>query len=307
MRRPIIAFILIACFSLCACAEPLYKRVNSRQSFSEAKTIDHGYIKKAAIILEPGLNSAFGRQAEQLFFQNLVATIRANNSQLNLSTQQDAEFPSFFKGLEPAANVRQVFPVLDSARLAGFQCVLVAQLQNIVPEKKKTGGLWFRKTRYFITATVVLNVYDTITGTKIVDQSTEETVKVDVTKYEDFTEGRLFDIPEVNDMISELAERLGEEAAETVADHRWMTSVIAVDGNVVRLSADQSVGLKDGDRLSVFEGRRKVQGPEGEIYTIPGYKLANIQISGFVDNSAEAVVDGKAEIQPGDIAIPTSE
>ena len=56
--------------------------------------------------------------------------------------------------------------------------------------------------------------------------------------------------------------------------------------------------------MSVFEGRRVVDGMAGEKFIVPGYRLADVQITDVEENSATASAENPADIQPGDIAIP---
>lgn len=306
MRRSIvlISLFLMAGFLFHACAKPKNVRKDTRQSFLEAQTKNKTYQKKAAIVLKPLTATPFGRQAEDLFLRALIEEIRSDADRLKLVSAKDDSFPEFLKTTDPFSKDGGDFAVSEKARPEGYQYLLQAAVLNLVPEAKQTGFWWFRNTRYFFNVVVALNVYDTFTASKLFDQIETRTVKIEVDSYEDYVAGMPYDIERVNEMISDMAEELGKEAAKAISDGEWMASVIARQGNQIILAAGQSSGLQVGDRLAVFEGRRVISSKDGDSYIIPGYKLADIRITYTDPDSAQAAADSQAGIQPGDIAIP---
>ena len=86
-----------------------------------------------------------------------------------------------------------------------------------------------------------------------------------------------------------------------------MASIVQVQDGRALLGPGSASGLSKGDRLVVFEGRQKEQGPDGMIYITPGYKLAEIQISGFTGTHALASVPPDVDLQPGDIVVAVDE
>jgi len=308
MRRSVFALFILTiflCSSLAACAKTNYKRVEPRISFSEAAVQDRGYGKKAAIVLIPHLATPFGQAAEALYYQSLIDAIRKTASRVDLVTQLEGRLPAYIAQLAAMTDEAQVYPVLEKARFEGFQFLSVAALQNVAGEDKKSGIWWFRKTRYFVTVELALNVYDTTTGAKIIEQVPMETVRIEINDYEEFTRNGRYDIAPVSEAIGDMAEELGETAGESMADQPWMTSIIDARDDMVRLSAGPSSGLKPNDRLTLFEGRQRIEGPDGQIYVIPGYRLTGVVISGFTDDRAEARIEDPVAVQPGDIAMPT--
>ena len=85
---------------------------------------------------------------------------------------------------------------------------------------------------------------------------------------------------------------------------KWMASVAVVEGQIVTLATGRLAGLKDGDRLAVFEGRKIVTGQNGDKYIAPGFKLGEIRITSVEEAKARATMEQPADIQPGDIALP---
>ncbi len=295
-KTPVVLFfIVMICALLGACAKDPYKRIELRETYFEASTDDRPYLKRAAIVLKPGRGTPFAGQIETIFFQSVVDTIRDKSDRLELITLQDGGIPALSGPLSLAA---------EGARMQGYHYLLQAGLWGASPIKEKKGLWMFRKERGYVNLVVALDVYDTFTGAKIVSEVTDETVRISMDEYEALMAGVQGTIAEVDEAAADHGEVLGELAADRMADGRWMASVIAVDGQGVMLAAGRTAGLKAGDRLSLYEGRRVLAGQNGERFIAPGYKLGDIRIATVEETTARATLEEPADIQTGDIALP---
>jgi hypothetical protein len=287
-----------------ACAKVKNVRVEPRQSFSEAPVVETDYWKKGAIALKGGGQGEFARQAENLLLQTLIDTLHGETDHLRLITPDDKQFPDFMKTANPFADPQAAFELHRKARLHGFHCLLQASVLDIRPVEKKKGIWWFRGMKYYLNVVVALDLYDTFTAAKISSQVVEELVKVSSTAYEDYKNGMAYNIEAVDEAIVDMAETMGEQAAERIESGYWMAAVSEVNGRQLRLMVDGEAGLEPGDRFAVFEGRRIADGINGEKFIVPGYKVADIEITAVGADGASAQTVGPADIQPGDIAIP---
>jgi hypothetical protein len=306
MPRSFVQILSILSLSLfCgACAEVQNIRVEPRQGFSEAPVVDRGYWKKGAITLKSAAQTEFGRQGEALLLQTLVESIGGVADRLRLLPPGDAHFPNFMKLANPFADPRAAFEIHKIAREEGFHCLLQANVLDIRPVEKKTGIWWFRGMKYYLNVVVSLDLYDTFTAAKISSQVMEELVKISPSAYENFQAGMPDNIEAVDEAIVDMAQTMGDRAAELIDAAPWMANVAGVQDRQVRLAADADTGLEQGDRFAVFESRRIVDGFSGEKFIVPGYKLADIEIIAVGADGATAQSEAAADIQPGDIAIP---
>jgi hypothetical protein len=306
MRRWLVlidAILLVALLSG-ACAKGTNIRVEPRQGFSEVQVRGSAYWKKTAITLKPSAQALFGRQAEDLMLRTLIETINGKAVRMRLISSRDESFPDFMKTADPFANPQATFEVSRKARLDGFHCLLRATLMDIRPEEKKKGIWWFRKTKYYMNVVVALDLYDTFTAAKISSRVMEKTVRIGLDDYENFKAGMPDSIEAVDDILVDMARDMGKQAAGEISAGHWMATIAAVQGQQISLAAGRGAGLGVGDRLMVFDGRRVVDGMAGEKFIVPGYKVADIQITTVEENSAAASAENPADIQPGDIAIP---
>jgi hypothetical protein len=306
MRRwlVLIGALLLVAFVSGGCAKEKNIRVEPRQGFSEVSVRGSAYWKTAAIVLKPSAQTPFGHQAEELLLRTLIETIDGKVGRVRLLSSGDEAFPDFMKTANPFADPQATFEVSREARLDGFHCLLQATLMDVRPAEKKKGIWWFRKTKYYMNVVVALDLYDTFTAAKISSRVMEETVKINLDSYENFQAGMPDNIGAVDDIIVDMAQDMGKQAAREIAAGHWMAAVTAVQGQQISLAAGRGAGLGVGDRLSVFEGRRVVDGMAGEKFIVPGYRVTDIQITALEENSATASAENSADIQPGDIVIP---
>jgi hypothetical protein len=194
--------------------------------------------------------------------------------------------------------------VAEKARTLGYHYVIRAGVRHVEPFKEKRGMLFFRKERGYVNLVLTIDVYDTFTGAKIVSRLVDDTVRVSNEDYENLVGGFQQDLAVVDEVAADYGEDLGGLAADTMTEAPWMALVVAVEARDVLLAAGRASGLKEGDRLVLYEGRRVVAGQAGENWVAPGYKLGDVRIVELGANRARARLDQPVDIKPGDIALP---
>ena len=115
--------------------------------------------------------------------------------------------------------------------------------------------------------------------------------------------GSITAIEDLDDEIADAAEDLGESIGEALSKLHWKAAVVGTDGDRVFLPAGSGVGIREGDQLAVFEGRRLLAGKEGEQFIAPGYKLGTVQVTAVADQKSEAQSSTPGKIQNGDIVV----
>lgn len=294
---------MLTCWGCASSRDALKNVPDTISSVKPAK----GLSKKLFIGLTQTPPSAFGRRAGDLFLKTLADAIGSESSRLNLVTSQDPGWPADMKAMEPEGASRgYILELAQKAREAGFAGWAFARIENMEPETRKTGLFWFRKDRYFINLQLTLSVYDAFTGAKTVDEVVETSTTISEDDFNDLKSGATVEIENLNEDIVDIATDMGEHAAEVLDDQPWKAGVIRVQGNRIFLSAGSGAGLKDGQRLDVFEGRRLLEGQNGEQFIVPGVKVGEIEIVHVAAQKSEArdnTASGATRIQAGDIAV----
>jgi hypothetical protein len=261
---------------------------------------DRGYVKRVGLGVIHAPSTELGRESAHRFAQSVAATLQGQAARLNL-----------LKGWEDET-IKEAIDLIKSNtidaaaarwRTDGFQGIAAAALLDVRPVTEKTGILWFRKDRYFIKFEVVLDLYDTHSGAKLVNEVAEMSLKISQEDYEALQSGTVLHISDLDESLADLANEFGEEAAEALRKHPWQTSILSADAEGIVLAAGRSSGLQVGDRLVIYDGNRFIVG-EGGKYVLPGMKIAEVDIKQMDEHRSKAVVLQNGSVQAGDIAMP---
>jgi hypothetical protein len=296
--------VMLAFVLLIGCAKPLYVRTEERSSYFDAQAGKTGYVKRAAIAATSGAPTPSGPQAEALLLQTLIEAIRNSNSGIALAAPQDPDYPAFMKIYSPITG-RNAFGAAQTARRQGYHYLIQAAVENVLVNEEKRGIWWFRKTRHYLTVVAALDVYDTFTGAKIISEFREQTERIDPDSYASFSAGTGKDMPAIDALVARVAGSMGKQASRAIKNGKWVCSVTEVRDLQIALTPGLSSGVRVGDRFDIYEGRRIVDGSEGEKFIAPGYKVAEVLITEVEENGARASFKAPSDILPGDIAVPS--
>jgi hypothetical protein len=265
-----------------------------------------GFTKRIAVVLAQTTDSDFGRRVGDIYFRAILDALQDEDAGLQLITRTKGQLPEVIDAMvQGGAKPDRAFELSETARVAGLNAWACARIESLQPVARKTGILWFRKERYFVFAELSFSVYDPFTGAKLVDKVIETSTPVDQADYDAMRSGKAVSIADLDETIADIGTDFGEHAVEVLADQPWQTAVIGVQGDRVFLSAGTSTGLRSGERLAVFQGRRMMDGQNGERFFIPGPEIGMIRIVQVTEGVSEAEVEsasGGARIQAGDIA-----
>ena len=264
-----------------------------------------GYLKQVAVVLSQSPASAVGQGAGALYFKSLVKAIAEEDSSFRLVKPGDNGFPGFLvESTRRSVGDPDVNALSRGGRQAGFQGLVVAAVRDIRVSAIRTGLLFLRKTRYQLHFDVTADLYDPYSGAKVVSGVMESKVRISEIDYEDYLSGTVSSFEDLDEEIAEAAEDLGESIGEALSELPWKAAVVGSDGDRIVIPAGSGVGLKEGDRFSVFEGRRQLAGNEGALFIAPGYQVGTIHVTAVAEQSAEAQASTPDTIQDGDIVVP---
>jgi hypothetical protein len=262
-------------------------------------------VKTVPLALIDAPKTPLGQNVGQLYFSTLVDAVRNEDSRSNLLTPGDHDFPSYMTiPVKDTPGKVHAAGLSAKSRTAGHQGIVMASVHDIRAFSKKTGIFWLRKTRHFINYTVTVVLYDPYTAAKIVNEVREGTINISAGEYDAYLAGTVISIPDLNEAIEAVAKDLGDIIGGALKHQQWRAAVTGIEDDRIVIPADRRSGLKEGDRLAVFGGRRRLKGIEGASYVVPGIQVAEIRITSVNDGMAEAKSLTSNRIQSGDIVVP---
>jgi hypothetical protein len=298
-----IAFILISIMG-CSGAKNLAKTLPPTITTVKPAA---GLTKKIAIVPTHSPDDAKVREVGALYQRALTEAMHDKDKGLELVTAQDEAFPQFLSdlaaGLPGSLNPVQL---AINGRKAGYHGVMTSAVRNIRAYTKKTGLFWFRKERHFISLSVTLDLYDPFTAAKIVAAVEELTIKVTPSEYDAYITDDSMHIESLNDTVADVAQDLAKRVSKTLHRLPWQSSIIDIRSDRLILPAGLRAGLKRGDRLVVFEGRRLLDGQAGERFAVPGKRIGEVHIIAISDQMAEAGGPDAGSVRIGDMVVPVN-
>lgn len=257
---------------------------------------------KRKIVFAPVNNRvpAFSGGFEEVFEKHLVAAVLDENPDFRPVLPPDPEFP------EPLRNIPEIRPglidnlaVADAGRRIGANAVVVPTIYDISTKEELRGFLLFKTAKNFIQFTVGVSAFDMETCAKIFDRTYQDEIEIDEFELETVRKDRRIQSTELESALQEAAEELAEQFCEQIEKQPWKSFVLTV-GDTVAIAAGSAAGLEKDDRLDVYAPGQKMDGIDGQVFFLPGKRIAQVRIVSVTPETAAAeVVSQTEEIAPG--------
>lgn len=251
--------------------------------------------KKVGIALFENQSLITGLNFAETFPDNLAEAIKETCPAILLVKPGDAGCPDLLVELP-----REVSGRLDNLALAktgrrlGYDAIVTGALMDIKTNSKKHGILWFKDTDYILQLKIMVEVYDTETGAKLLDESYTDEIKIDMSESEPIMGKYRYDPSAINDAILHVAKIIGRKICESLNSQPWKGYVISIKGNKVAVSAGSKAGLEVGQILEVYDSVKTIEGANSRKFFIPGLKTGEIKITAVYPDRADAIsVSGK--------------
>jgi hypothetical protein len=235
----------------------------------------------------------------RLFRKGIPEFLNHECDDVTVADSDDDENLKGFKELPmlPSGRVDN-FALAIIGRGLGLNAVVTGSLDDIGLLNELRGMVW-KDTHHLIQILVSVEVYDTETGAKILDQSFSRKVEIEELDYELMqSEGKMI-LPDLNETLSDLIGEMGETICWAVEDQSWNGFIIAIDGNNIILSAGSRAGLEPGDEFEVFDTSRVIEGLNGQRFFYHGQKTGEIRIVEVEPDKAKAVIASDEGIKTG--------
>jgi hypothetical protein len=144
-----------------------------------------------------------------------------------------------------------------------------------------------------------VEVFDTRTATKILDNTVDRRIEVDDLDYQMTQDGEQIQLPELNETLNLLLIDIGDLICNAVRDQPWDGYITEIDGGRYIIPSGTNVGLETGDILEVFDSSRTMEGVGGQRFFIPGLKIGVIEIVTITEDRLEAKLVSGEDIKKG--------
>jgi hypothetical protein len=189
--------------------------------------------------------------------------------------------------------------MVTAGRQLGLNAIVISSLINLTEKKEERGILWFKDFRFFVQTGISLEIYDTETGAKVLDESFIREIEVEETDYELLRAKKNIDLTAVTEVLMEITRVMGVKTCDIISDQIWKGYVIAVKGDNLIISSGEKVGLLPGKQFVVYDSSNIIEGTGGHRFFIPGNKTGKIKIISVYPDRSEAAVLSNQGIKEG--------
>jgi lipopolysaccharide export system protein LptA len=229
---------------------------------------------------------------------NIAGALHKSCSGLLLLTTGDENYPSEFEMLPRLSSGGiDAFKLCETGRKLGLTAIMTGSVTDIKTSDELHGFLLWRDSDPAVSLTVRVDIFDTETGTKILDESFTHKRYADEIEIESIKSGKI-EPAFLKEAFEQIARAAGEKICNRMKKESWKGYVSSVSGDKVTISSGSGTGVVQGKVFEVFSTSLLV-GKQGNRFLVPGPKTGEVKITGVFDDSAEALIVSGDSIRVG--------
>jgi len=230
--------------------------------------------------------------------KQLSVALKRDCPALRLFQSGDENFPAdFIKLPRMASGSIDSFRMCETGRKYGLSAIITGFITEIKTGEEPRGILWYRDSYPFISISVHIDVYDTETGAKILDENFNYKKDSDELEIESAVAGKI-DPVLLKGAFEYIFKNAGRKVCEIIKRQSWKGYVSSVSGDKILISSGSSKGLAPGNVFVVYENRL-FESKDGQKFYIPGSKAGVIKITAVNNEDSEAILVAGDSVKTG--------
>lgn len=236
------------------------------------------------LLLNPGQPDPIATQASDMLTNALVGS---------------GHFFVFERGDLEALNAERAMSSSDAAKLVGVDALLLGSITQLGRRNEGKQGFLNSQRRQAVNATVEIRLVDVRTGQVFFTASGAGEATTETGEVAGFGTRAGYDSTLNDRAIAAAIADTMTSVINQLQRRAWFTDILRVSGDTVFVSGGQSQGLRVGDRFRVeTPGEVVVSGQSGLPITLPGSRIAEIELTGFfgatpeTEGSTARVIEG---------------
>lgn len=190
------------------------------------------------------------------------------------------------------------FALATHGRALGLNAVIIGSLDDI-SLVDETEGIILKNPQHFIQVLVHVEVYDTETGTKVVDDSFKRKLQVDQLDYDMMRSAGELRLPDLSETLKDLLDEMGQRICWAIEDQPWNGFITSLAEGKIIISAGSIAGLEPGDELVVYDNSRIIKGRDGQQFFVHGPQTGRIRIESVKPRKSVAIAISNKGIKTG--------
>lgn len=237
--------------------------------------------------------------SRELMQSYVLGAIRSECPGIGFVQPNDADFPPVLGSL-PRLESGELdnLQTAIAGRQLGLSAVMVGTLTSVGTEEKDWGFWLLKQNRNYVRVQVQVEVYDTETATKLVNEVSAREVRIDEADVEMIEQKDRIDSGFVEEVLEIIARKMDDDVCEALVDLNWKSFVLTADSDGLWIASGSRSGLRAGQVLEVFDSNTIMDGYGGHKYFKPGPKVAEVKLVQIEPQRSKAVILNGADIQP---------
>jgi len=241
-----------------------------------------------------------GHGIEKSLQKSIRAGIEKKCSDVVLENLDISEGLDLFKTLRKNTSGRiDNLALARFGRTRGLNAIVTGGLLDVREKQEERGLFWFRDVHDFVEIVIAVEVYDTETGAKLLDDSYLYESKLSISEVELIRENRPVEIPTLSKAVLRATKTLSEKICLAVLQSKWKGFIGSISDDKIVLASGSEVGLQSGDILEVNDNAIIINGVNGESFYLPGQKKGEIKLTTVFPDRSEAVAVSNNGIRTG--------
>jgi len=225
------------------------------------------------LLLSPGQADPIATQASDMLTNALVGS---------------GHFFVFERGDLEALNAERMMSAADAANLVGVDALLLGSITQLGRRNEGKQGFLNSQRRQAVNATVEIRLVDVRTGQVFFTASGAGEATTETGEVAGFGTRAGYDSTLNDRAIAAAIADTMTSVINQLQQRAWFTDILRVSGDTIFVSGGQSQGLRAGDRFRVeTPGEVVVSGQSGLPITLPGTRIAEIELTGFFGSTPE--------------------
>ncbi len=256
--------------------------------------------KKVAVLLFENQAPLVSREALNSFNHQFTENLAKGNPGIMLLTPEEKTYPEGLTRLPqlPSGLINNL-SVAATGRKYGLNAIVTGTLLDLKTGEDPPGTWWFSTARFYVEPLMSIEVLDTETGAKILDERVSQKFIIQEEELQSLRKKDAYASQALVKPFQQMAEAAAKLVSEALYRQAWQSFIIAVTADKVILSADESTGLVPGDLLNVYDSSGTINGFGGQQFFVPGLKIGELKITAVYPNRSEAVVISGTDIKEG--------
>jgi len=293
----VILLLMLIPFSGCTKTKSVFQKVLPA-SMTKNKRPAHPDLKKRVMVL-PFMDLAkLGPEGEAKITGEFLANLKKSQDFLLFEPPEGTVLPSESKFCKLGI-IKPQKELLEKAEDLGMNAIIAGVVNPIQSADKKT-GIWFlSKPTKMYEISVVINVFDIMSKTLLLNNLESEEVEVPLgEKAKTQNEKQIIETL-IQENIPDILERQASAVSKRLSDDPWTGKILTVDKDTIKITAGKDIGVHPDQHFTVFARGETISSEGGQSHSLLGERIGEIRVTSIMEDHSLAVPVEKGSFSPG--------